>query len=342
MAAAIVLLALLLVGQWWSSHVQIRKMREEIARRLQVGESTNTETKVIAKAVQDDVKEMQGKITVLENKQVETQSQQVSLAQLYQDLSKNRDDWALAEIEQVLSTANQQLQLSGNIQGALIALQNADRTLSRSEKPQFIVIRRALAKDMERLRAFPVVDMTGAALKLDSVVSQIHSLPLLSSEKPSVYVPPKDEEAVQPAEAEGPASASSEKGRAARWLSEVSTIWRSWTHDMWNEMKTLVRVRNVDTPDALMLSPNQASYLREHVELRLLSARLGLLSRNDASFRSDMRAAQGLIGKYFDPASKQTQAVLATLKQVEASNLSAEIPTLMESLTAVQNYRAKP
>ena len=59
---------------------------------------------------------------MLESKQVEAQSQQLALEQLYQDLSRNRDDWALAEIEQVLSTASQQLQLAGNVQGALIAL----------------------------------------------------------------------------------------------------------------------------------------------------------------------------------------------------------------------------
>jgi uroporphyrin-3 C-methyltransferase len=88
--------------------------------------------------VQDQSKELQLKVGVLESRQLEAQSQQLALEQLYQDLSKNRDEWALAEIEQVLSTASQQLQLAGNVQGALIALQNADRSLSRSDKPQFI------------------------------------------------------------------------------------------------------------------------------------------------------------------------------------------------------------
>ena len=103
--------------------------------------------------MQDQLRDLQAKVGVLENRQVEAQSQQLALEQLYQDLSKNRDEWALSEVEQVLSTASQQLQLAGNVQGALIALANADRSLSRSDKPQFITIRRAIARDTEKLQA---------------------------------------------------------------------------------------------------------------------------------------------------------------------------------------------
>jgi uroporphyrin-3 C-methyltransferase/uroporphyrinogen III methyltransferase/synthase len=175
---------------------------------------------------------------------------------------------------------------------------------------------------------------------LDSVINQIQTLPLLSSEKPAALVSAKNQSEA-PATDAGP-NAESAKGRAANWWSGLAGKWQAWTHDMWGEMKMLIRVRNVEASDALMLSPDQAYFLRENLELRLLSARLALLSNNANSFRSDMKAARNIIDKYFDPAAKQTQAVLATLTQVEASNLSIEMPTLTESLSAVQNYRAKP
>ena len=62
----------------------------------------------------------------LEAKLAESQSQQIALEALYQELSRNRDEWGYAEIEQSLLIANQQLQLAGNVKAALIALQNAD------------------------------------------------------------------------------------------------------------------------------------------------------------------------------------------------------------------------
>jgi len=81
-------LAVLLAAQWWTSQTQISGLREELARRLQTGDSINTETKIIAKTVQESSKELQSKVSVLEAKQGEAQNQQLALEQLYQDLSK--------------------------------------------------------------------------------------------------------------------------------------------------------------------------------------------------------------------------------------------------------------
>jgi uroporphyrin-3 C-methyltransferase len=294
--------------------------------------------------VQESTRELQAKVNVLESKQAEAQNQQLALEQMYQELSRNRDDWALAEIEQVLSTASQQLQLAGNVQGALIALQNADSRLSRSDKPQFIVIRRAIAKDMDRLKALPSVDIPGIALRLDSVISQIESMPLLSDEKPVTPVtPPKNARRAPAKAAAAPSKLPQDKPSAASdWLGTLQDTWHSWSNEMWGEVKQLVRIRSVETPDALLLSPTQAYYMRENLKLRLMNARLALLSRNESAFRSDLIAAQDAIVKYFDTRAKQTQVAQALLKQVQNSNLSIEMPTLAESLNAVRNYKTKP
>ena len=339
--AALAILAALLVAQWWASERDISRLREDMAQRLRTGETVTTETKVLVKSVQDGMKELQAKVNVLEGKQVEAQSQQLALEHLYQELSRNRDDWALAEIEQVLSTASQQLQLAGNVQGAVIALQNADNRLSRSDKPQFIIIRRAIANDLERLKSLPTVDLTGIALRLDSVISQVDSMPLLADEKPAVAAsqPRASRRAPQGASAKAPAGKGSE---GSDWIADLEEVWHSWTSEMWGEIKQLIRVRNVETSDALLLSPTQAYYARENLKLRLLNARLALLTRNESAFRSDLIAAQDAIAKYFDTRAKQTQTTQALLRQVQASNLSIEMPTLAESLNAVRNYKAKP
>jgi uroporphyrin-III C-methyltransferase len=320
-------------------------LREEVAQRLKSDESTNTEMKVLVRSVQDNTKELQSKVSVLEGKQIEAQSQQLALEQLYQELSRNRDDWALAEIEQVLSTASQQLQLAGNVQGALIALQYAESRLSRSDKPQFIVIRRAVAKDMERLKALPTVDLTGIALRLDSAISQIDNMPLLADEKPiEVVTPPKtSRRARKSAAAKTPAAKENAVSSAgSEWLATLENKWNSWSNEMWTELRQLIRVRNVDTPEALLLSPTQEYYVRENLKLRLLNARLALLSHNESAFRSDLIAAQDAIARYFDTRARQTQTTQALLRQVQGSNLSIEMPTLADSLNAVRNYKAKP
>jgi uroporphyrin-3 C-methyltransferase/uroporphyrinogen III methyltransferase/synthase len=260
---------------------------------------------------------------------------------MYQDLSKNRDEWALAEIEQVLSTASQQLQLAGNVQGALIALANADRSLSRSDKPQFINIRRAIARDIEKLKALPAVDQAGVALRLDNVIAQVDALPLLSDEKPALPAAGAPALPAPRARARGKQAPAPEP--APLTLGErVTSTWRNWSHEMWDDIRQLIRVRSVDTPEALMLSPNQAWFLRENLKLRLLNARLALLSRNEATFRDDLNTAQDMLLKYFDTRARGTQTVQAALRQVQANNVAIDMPDLADSLNAVRNYKTKP
>lgn len=339
----LLILALLLAAQWWVTHQQLSRLRSEVAQRMQSGDSINTETRVLAKNIEETTQALQAKVNVLENKQSETQNQQVAFEQLYQDLFKRRDDWVLSGIEQTLSVANQQLQLASNVSGALIALENADARLSRSDASQLINVRRAIAHDIERLKALPNLDMTGIALRLDSVIDQIDNIPLLSDEQ-AVETPTAPKNAPLPVQnaAAGTEAPPAEMTSVQTWAAAFKNKWQSFSTELWGEIQQLVRVREVDNPDALLLSPTQAFYARENLKLRLLSARLGLLSRNEPAFRSDMVAAQETITRYFDTRAKQTQNVQAMLKQIQANKLSINIPTLDESLSAVRNYKAKP
>jgi uroporphyrin-III C-methyltransferase len=332
---AVAVLALLLAVQTVTSHKRINSLRKDMAQSLQKGNVVNAQTAALAREVSDTAKELQVKVGVLETRQLEAQTQQLALEQLYQDLSKNRDDWALTEIEQVLSTASQQLQLAGNVPGALIALQNAERALGRSDKPQFLNIRRAIGADIERLKAMPAVDLAGVALRLDNVIGQIDTLPMLSDEKPLLPAVPlrssrRHDGSAQPA----PAAPLSMGQR-------LTQTWSKWSQEMWEDVRQLVRVRSVETPEALMLSPNESFFVRENLKLRLLNARLALLSRNEATFRDDLSVAQDMLRKYFDTRARSTQSVQAALRQVQANDLTIEMPTLSDSLDAVRNYKAK-
>jgi len=338
---AVIALAVLLAAQTINTNRQMRNLREEMARRLQKNDAVTSDATLLVRATQDATKELQIKVGVLEGRQQEAQAQQLALEQLYNDMSKNRDEWALAEIEQVLSTASQQLQLAGNVPGALIALQNADRSLSRSDKPQFITIRRAIARDTEKLKALPSVDSVGLAVRLDNVIAQVDSLPMLSDATPTL-----------PAAA-APMKAPARKGARGKpepveappadtWWTRVQGVWTGWTGEMWTDVRQLLRVRTVENPEAMLLAPEHAYFLRENLKLRLLNARMALLSRNEAAFRADLLAAQESLLRYFDTRARQTQTVQALLRQVQGSNLAIEMPTLVDSLNAVRNYKAKP
>ena len=168
---------------WLDARSRISATQEELARRLRDIESNSAEARSIARQSQEAVRDAQVKVAQLEARLAESQSQQLALEALYQELSRNRDEWQLAEIEQVLAIASQQLQLAGNVRAALLALQLAESRLAKADRPQFVPIRRALARDIERLKTLPVLDLAGTSMRIDSLAAQVDSLPLAFDER---------------------------------------------------------------------------------------------------------------------------------------------------------------
>jgi len=208
--------------------------------------------------------------------------------------------------------ASQQLQLSANVKAALIAMQQADERLKRMDRPAFNGLRKTIGHDMDKLRVLPDADIPGINLRLDNVIAAVDTLPLAQHVR-----------AAQETEAPPP----------------VQTGWRKLAHEIWIEIKQLVRIENTQKPDLPLLSPTQAFFLRENLKLRLLSARLALLAHDEAAFKRDLQAAQEWITNYFDTKSGQSTQVVTALQKLRQSNVSIEVPDISASLAAVRNFR---
>lgn len=126
---AVLLIAVAIGAAWLDARHGQRELRVELAKRLAEIESVQQSTRAVVKDAQENVRDAQAKIALLENRLGESQAQQAALEALYRELSPSRDEWALTEVEQVLMLASQQLQLAGNVRGALAALQVADTKL---------------------------------------------------------------------------------------------------------------------------------------------------------------------------------------------------------------------
>ncbi len=322
-AAVICLLGLY---AWYDARLRIGSTQEELARRLRDIEADSRDARVLAKQAQETARETQAKLALVESKLAEPQSQQLALESMYQELSRSRDEWALAEIEQVLTVAAQQLQLSGNVRATLLALQLAESRLSRADRPQFIPLRKALARDVERLRALPNLDVAGLSLKLDGLVNAVDGMPLAFDERMSESAKPGK----VAAKGDAPQPSQSSQGFFARFGTEL-----------WDEVKGLVQIRRIDGPEAPLLAPSQAYFVRENLKLRLLNARLALAMRDEAGLREDLRVAQVWVNRYFDARSKQAVAFGTQLRQLAAAPVSFDLPTLSDSLEAVRGFKTR-
>lgn len=311
-------IALLLLGwQWVETRARLSDVREELAKRLSEGDAVAKEARALARQSQEDLRAAEAKLGTLEAKFAEMQGQQLALDAMYQELSRSRDERLLAEIEQAVSIAAQQLQLAGNVEAALIALQGADGRLARAANQRFLGLRKLLARDIVRLKALPAADVPGIALKLETVIVTVDAMPLAYEQRP------RQEAAAKP----------------SRSPTDLS-FWQALALDVWNDTKQLVRIERIDRPDPGLLSPSQSFFLRENLKLRLVNARLALLSRDGRSFREDVRQAHEWLERYFDVRAKPVQAALATLKSLAASDVATEPPTLDDTLNTLRNFKA--
>ncbi len=318
--AIVALIALSLAAwQWIETRLRLADTQQELARRLAESDTVGKESRVLAKQSQEEVGRLQAKLGALDVKLSEAQGQQSALESLYQELARNRDDWLLADVEQSISLAAQQLQLAGNVQAALLALQAADARLTRAERPQFIALRKSLGRDLDRLKALPYVDLPGMSLRLESVVAAVDTLPLAADERPKA----------EPVK------------RKPETASEPLNLWQRFGIDLWTEVRGLVRIQRFDRPEPALLAPEQAFFLRENLKLRLLNARLALLSHDQWTFRNELKLAQQWLERYFDPREKAVQAALVALRQLSATEIVVELPNLNETLTALRHLKTQ-
>jgi len=321
----IAVLALLLLGwQWLETRARLEDLQQQLAKRLAESDTLAKEDRILAKQTQEVLQSLQGKVGGLDIKLAEAQGQQLALEAMYQELSRSRDERLLAEIEQSVSIATQQLQLAGNVEVALIALQSADARLSLAGQgqPRFLPLRKLINRDIERLKALPLADVSGIALKLESVIAAVDKLPLAFEQRPRPV-----------ASAKVPAADKKEN--------EISSLgfWQELGRDLWAEAKQLIRIERIDRSDPALLSPTHAFFLRENLKLRLVDARLALLQRDSKTYREDLRQARDWLERYFDTREKPVQSAVATLKGVSSIDLNLELPTLSETLAALRNMK---
>ena len=85
----------------------------------------------------------------------------------------------------------------------------------------------------------------------------------------------------------------------------------------------------------------QSRILRENIKLRLLNARLALLSRDQWTFRNELAAAQKWLEHYFNMDVGAVRAADSSLKQLAATEIAVELPNLHASFTALQTLKTE-
>ncbi len=320
---ALVLFALALCGSLW---IKLSSIQEALARQSLDATTASLEAKSLAKTAQDAVKDITTRQALLENQVREVALQRGQLDELMQSLSRSRDENLVVDVDSAIRLAQQQANLTGSLEPLLAALRSAEQRVNRARLPRLAPLQRALAKDIERVKSANVADTPSLLIKFDELVRLADEMPVANAVASASKSALSGQAARQLADEQPQPSGL--MSAAPAWLKTVASAVR-------DELRALVRVSRIDTPEAALLSPEQSFFARENFKLKLLNARLALLSRQFDAARSDLSGAARLNARYFDPSSRQAQQAAALMAQIQSQMKTAEQPRIDDTLSAL-------
>jgi uroporphyrin-3 C-methyltransferase len=353
----IVLLSVVLAAtaSWmtWDTRSQLHELERELVRRQQGSADQSAEARVLAKQADEVARDTAAKTALLEGRVAEVALQRSQLDELIQSLSRSRDENAVSDIDAAIRVAMQQSSLTGSAEPLVAALRSADERLARLSQPRLERLRRAIARDLDRVRGVGVPDIGTLLIKLDEVVRMVDELPLVvdaaaaprtgaealqAATAPPAAAPAAVPRKVAGVAAAGGASAAAATATAASGVAVAPPAWRlAWSrpfNEVWDELRSLIRVTRIDRPEAMLIAPEQGFLLRENLKLRLMNARLSVLSRQLESASSDLQSAQLAITRYFDAGSRKSQVAAELLRQVAQQSRLIGVPRPDETLAA--------
>lgn len=329
--AAIALLALAGLSMAWFSHSRLQSLEQELVRRQASSQGEASEARAQSRLAQELSRDTAAKVSLLDARLAEVALQRSQLEELIQSMSRSRDENVIGDIEASIRVALQQAAITGSAEPLVAALRQADERLARNKQPRMEGVRRAVVRDLDRVKSVSVVDVATLAIKLDEVARLLDELPLVASaDKAEALQAVRERRVAKPDAKPAPA-----KGQEPGWIDTANERWQELWGMFWGEARSLIRVTRIEHPEAMLLAPDQRYFLRENLKLRLLNARLALLSRQYDTAQADLRDVQALLERYFDPQSRKVGVANELLRQVQGQARQVVLPRPDDTLAAL-------
>ena len=326
LSLVLALVGVVLVALLWQ---RLNLTQQELSRRSQDAGVQASQALSTAEQSQQLTLTLQARLTLAEERVSEVGLQRSQLDELMLSLSRSRDDTLVYDLSSNLRLAHQQAQLTGSLSPLVAALQSASERIARAAQPRLNPVQRAIASDLERLQLAPLNDVTAAVMRIDGLSRQVDSWPMVNA--------PRAEASSSPAMVL--ASAEQVQPPASDWMSSMERLWG----DGWRwlvqgaaaQFESLVRISRIDAPEAALLSPDQAYFLRENLKLRLLNARLALMARHGDVVKADLQAVQTLLERYYQSDAPAVVDALQVIARVAEQASDTEVPRPDETWAAL-------
>jgi uroporphyrin-3 C-methyltransferase len=247
---------------------------------------------------------VQGSVRSMEQRLSTTESGLISVAASNQNSSVELD---IAEIDFLLRTASERLQLFSDPNAADLALQAADVQIEALNDPMFLSVRQRIASTRQALALVPVIDRVEISSRLLAMQSKVSDLPFRG-------------EVVAAPEPELPADAG-------------------WWESFKQTMSSLVIVRRRVAEDPLVLSLDDKDYLRLGLWLQLESAHLALMRNDTSVYAGSLDRVNNTLLQFFQTNASGVEALLIEIAALKQVNIAPEMPDVSAPWTQLRQLR---
>ena len=272
----------------------------------------------IKQQFEQQIDKRQAMFTDIEERLSEIENNQLNLQSLVTKQTTQSSDvnieFALAEIEYLLTIANYRLQLSHDVSTAITAIQAADKRLQGLNVSGKIQLREQLIADINNLQSMNQADLSGLGLFLSDLINRVDELPL-------------NDDAVinDPHFSENKALQDQQENSTSDFFSLV-----------WDELKSLVIISRDENVSKVMLLPDQVYFLRANLKLELANARFAVFNRDSDNFNSSVELIQTWLNNYCDSSDASVKNILQSLQTMKKLELEFPIMDLSSSIETVR------
>jgi uroporphyrin-3 C-methyltransferase len=210
--------------------------------------------------------------------------------------------WVRAEALYLLELAERRLKLERDVQTAIVAMESADARLATLDDPAVREVRAKLGLELTALRAVPVPDLADVLVRIGRLEDQVPVLPVIGM--------PASQARREQAEPE-----------------KRGPFERAWQR-IRRAVGDLVSLRRIEPATARLVTQEEESLRRQHLELLLFGARLAAMQPDGAAYAQSLSAASLWLQQYFDPSSPQVEAAVAELAALELTIIEPPLPAV--------------
>lgn len=232
------------------------------------------------------------------------------LARIRAELSKGSSarQKSLSGVNYLILIANEKLQFSRDIPGAIASLKMAQQRLSLIEDREFFELKAALNQDLAALLEMSAVDQQVLWGEVGALCELIDKLRLKELGVEIEIAPAK---------------------------SLTLSNWQNALHSAWNEFKGLIKITRIEqNPIPLTGLIQEQAQLKRELQWLLMQAQWAVLQKNQKIYIGSLQNIEKLVKNYFVENAEEAN-LFSHLHALEQKNVALFTPDLTKTLQAL-------